>query len=134
MPWCVAQTLRESVQCVQPMPKSIAISEQEVYIHNACMVSSVCMQDEKHSGSSPTMSPAPKQVEKRRRTLREHSYPHTRTQIAGGREIYVDMFTNMHDYVPYQRPSISQFSIRSFHVFPQLSCTAAKFYISVHGS
>ena len=34
-----------SVQCVQPMPKSIVISEEEVHVHNACLVSSVCMQD-----------------------------------------------------------------------------------------
>ena len=70
------------------------------------------------------MSPTPKQVEKRRRTLREHSSPHTQTQVAGGKPT-PDMFTNMHDYLAYERPQIAQFTIRSFQVFPEEeSCLA----------
>jgi len=45
--------------------------------------------------------------------------PHTVTQLAGGREISAEMFTNMHDYPDYQRPSIAQFTIRSFQVSPE---------------
>ena len=123
-----------SVQCVQPMPESIKIPVQEM--HSAC--EELCMHEEdtvecvrsalqlpqKHCGSSPTMSPTPKQVEKRRRTLREHSSPHTQTQVGGGKPT-PDMFTNMHDYLAYKRPQIAQFTIRSFQVFPEEeSCLA----------
>ena len=124
-----------SVQCVQPMPESITIPIQEM--HSACQVLCVHDQDtvehvrsasqlrEKHSESSPTMSPALKQVEKRRRTLREHFSPHTQTQVAGGKETPPDMFANMHDYLAYERPRIAQFTIRSFQVFPEEeSCPA----------
>lgn len=133
MPWCLAQTLREVgmehqfnvfSQCLKAL---LFQKKRYMYImHVWCQVF-VCkikeeecssLTHEKHSGSSLTMSPAPKQVEKRR-TLRELSYPHTRTQIAGGREIAVDVFANMHYYVQYQRPNISQFSIHSLPVFPE---------------
>ena len=70
----------------------------------------------KHSSSSPTMSPAPKQLKKRQRTLREHS--HTTIQVGGG-GIPSDMFANMHEFTAYQRPSISQFTIRSFRSLPE---------------
>ena len=124
-----------SVQCVQPMPESITIPIQEM--HSACQVLCVHDQDtvehvrsasqlrKKHSESSPTMSPALKQVEKRRRTLREHFSPHSQTQVAGGKEIPPDMFANMHDYLAYEIPRIAQFTIRSFQVFPEEeSCLA----------
>ena len=124
-----------SVQCVQPMPESITIPVQEM--HRACQVLCVHDQDtvehvrtasqlrEKHSESSPTMSPALKQVEKRRRTLREHFSPHTQTQVAGGKDTPPDMFANMHDYLAYETPRIAQFTIRSFQVFPEEeSCLA----------
>ena len=124
-----AQTKRSwhgtSVQCVQPMPTSVVRSElescntspSEQDIHVVQETTTVL--PSKHGSSSPTMSPAPKQVEKRRRTLREQTTSHTITQLAGGNEASSDMFTNMHEYPDYQRPRIAQFTVRSFQVFPE---------------
>ena len=116
-----------SVQCVQPMPKSIVLTEEEIHgatyqqagesVETSAKESTVVLS--KHSSSSPTMSPALKQVEKRRRTLREQSLTHTTTQLAGGRQISPEMFASMYESTAYQRPSISRFSIRSFQIFPE---------------
>ena len=78
-----------SVQCVQPMPKSIVLTEE---IHGATnqqagesvetsAKESTVVVPSKHSSSSPTMSPALKQVEKGRRTLREAPENTSRTVI-----------------------------------------------------
>ena len=124
-----AQTKRSwhgtSVQCVQPMPTSVVRSELESCNASPSEQDMHVVQEtttvlpSKHGSSSPTMSPAPKQVEKRRRTLREQTTSHNVTQLAGGNEASLDMFTNMHEYLDYQRPRIAQFTVRSFQVFPE---------------
>ena len=74
-----AQTKRSwhgiSVQCVQPMPTSVVRSELESCNASPSEQDMHVVQEtttvlpSKHGSSSRTMSPAPKQVEKRRRTL-----------------------------------------------------------------
>lgn len=118
-----------SIQAVQPMPLGIVLSQDELCYSLAvpqthtqvCIDESTCNSGNpgKRYSSSPTMSPIPKQVEKRQRTLREHCSTHTRTQVAGDNEISPDMFTNMYECTAYQRPTISQFTIRSFKIFPE---------------
>jgi len=66
-----------SVQSVQPMPKGIVLSEHEFHcatqetLENepATKTENSTAHLRKHCSSSPAMSPAPRQVEKRRRTL-----------------------------------------------------------------
>ena len=105
-----------SIQAAQPMPKATVASEQELYhTSSAPHTNQICEQiacdtvnPNKRGSSSPTMSPNPKQVEKRRRTLREKSSIHTQTQInvAGRSEISSSMFANMYESTAYQRPAI----------------------------
>ena len=113
-----------SVQSVQPMPKGIVLSEHEFDCatkeklgnESATKTKNFTANSRKQCSSSPAMSPAPKQIEKRRRTLREHSTSHTTTQLAGRNEISSDMLANMYEYTAYQRPNIFQFTIRSFRI------------------
>ena len=118
-----------SIQAVQPMPKETVASEQELYhtfstlhTNQICeQIASDTVNPNKRGSSSPTMSPNPKQVEKRRRTLREKSSIHTQTQVSvtGRSEISSSMFANMYESTAYQRPAISQFTIRSFQLLPE---------------
>ena len=128
-----AQTKRSwhgtSVQCVQPMPTSVVRlelescnappSEQDMHIVPSAVQETTTVLPSKYGSSSPTMSPAPKQVEKRQRTLREQTTSNAVTQLAGRNEASSDMFTKMHEYPDYQRPMIAQFTVRSFQVFPE---------------
>ena len=60
----------------------------------------------KHGSSSPTMSPAPKQVEKHRKTLREQTTSHTVAQLVSRNEASSDVLTNMHEYPDHQGPGL----------------------------
>ena len=51
--------------------------------------------------------------------LREHYSTHTITQVASVNEISPDMFASMYESTAYQRCAISQFTIRSFQLFPE---------------
>ena len=111
------------------MPKTTVASEQELYhtfstlhANQICeQIASDTVNPNKRGSSSPTMSPNPKQVEKRRRTFREKSSIHTQTQVnvTGRSEISSSMFANMYESTAYQRPAISQFTIRSFQLLPE---------------
>ena len=117
-----------SIQAVQPMSKETIASEQ-----NCITLLQHCLQikfvNKLHAIQETLvngvvhhqLSPNPKQVEKRKRTLREKSSIHTQTQVnvAERSEISSSLFASMYESTAYQRPAISEFTIRSFQLLPE---------------
>jgi ribosome-binding factor A len=109
-----------SVQCVQPLQDSLPA---ECFVESTQQLEPTGEQQleeeihGKRARSSPAaMSPAMKQVKKRRRTMTELSHLYTKTQVGGESEVTPDAFA---DCTAYQRPNIVQYSIRSFQPFPE---------------
>ena len=89
-----------SVQCVQPLPTSSILCDEEMISPPSSPIQ-----------VSSTNSPVVKHLDKRRRTLKEHT-PSTVVVVPKETNITV----NMHDYADYLRPKISQFTIDNFLV------------------